>query len=102
MATTKIVIEGNKATLVLEGRLDTPSAPQVEQDIKPLYGDGLETLLIDCSAMKYISSSGIRIIISLYKFFSKKGGEVIVKGLTPEVKEVFDMTGLLDIFKIED
>lgn len=100
--TTKIEKDGNKATVVFEGRLDTPSSAAVEQEVKEVMDGIINEAVVDCTALSYISSSGLRILITLNKHFMKMGGVLTLKGLSPEIKEVFDMTGFTSIFNIID
>lgn len=99
--TTNINIQGTNAVIELEGRLDTPSSPAVEAEVNKVSGNAEVTeCAVDCSKLTYISSSGLRILISLHKSFLKKQGKLTIKNLAPEIKEVFDMTGLYSIFTI--
>ena len=75
-------------TARLVGRLDTPAAAEVTREIQPLLDHAGETLLLDCSEMTYISSSGLRIFLTLRK------------GLSNEIRQVFMMTGFLQLFEI--
>lgn len=100
---TNINIQGASAVIELEGRLDTPSSPAVEAEVGKVSGNAEVTeCTVDCSKLTYISSSGLRILISLHKSFLKKQGKLTIKSLAPEIKEVFDMTGLYSIFTIVD
>lgn len=91
-----------KETLVIfDGRLDTPASLEAA----PLF-DGLKdkadgTIILDCSRLSYISSSGLRVFLTLRKAAGEKGGKIIVRGLVPEVRSVFMMTGFLNLFQIE-
>jgi len=101
--TTNIDIQESKAVIELEGRLDTPSAPSVESEVaKVSAAPDIKECTVDCSNLTYISSSGLRILISLHKSFLKKQGSLSIKSLSPEIKEVFDMTGFSNIFTIVD
>lgn len=97
---TIIEINGSDAVISLVGRLDTPSAPQVETEVKKATVAEVKSALVDCSQLSYISSSGLRILITLHKHFLKCGGTLTVKALSPEIKDVFDMTGFTNIFTI--
>lgn len=99
---TKVTIDGSAATLKLIGRLDTPSAVALESELDPIKAEGITSLLIDCSELSYISSSGMRIFFTLYKHFTAKGGSLVLKALNEEIKEVFEMTGFLSIYTVED
>ena len=87
-------------TARLVGRLDTPAAADVSRDVQPLLDHAGETLILDCSEMTYISSSGLRIFLTLRKAAADAGGQVIVEGLSSEIRQVFMMTGFLQLFEI--
>lgn len=91
-------LDGNTLTITLDGRLDTNTAPDLEKEITSL--DGVEKLIFDFEKLEYISSSGLRIILSLQKIMNNQGS-MIVKNVRPEVKDVFDITGFSDILTIE-
>ena len=88
-------------TARLVGRLDTPAAAEVSQQIQPLLDHADRTLLLDCSEMTYISSSGLRIFLTLRKAAATQGGKVVVEGLSSEIRGVFMMTGFLQLFEIK-
>lgn len=101
--TTRIENESaNKAIVYFEGRLDTPSAVTVEKEVSAVMNDTITEAVVDCSNLSYISSSGLRILITLNKHFMKTGGKLTLKALQPEIKDVFDMTGFTSIFDIVD
>ena len=87
-------------TARLAGRLDTPAAAEVLQQIQPLLDHAGDTLVIDCSELSYISSSGLRIFLSLRKAAAAAGGRVVIEGLNSEIHQVFMMTGFLQLFEI--
>ncbi|MBQ6026790.1 MAG: STAS domain-containing protein [Lachnospiraceae bacterium] len=86
-------------TVYLEGRLDTVTAPQFESELKNAI-EGISTLSIDCGKLEYVSSAGLRVLLSAHKIMSKQGS-MVVKNLTEEVKEIFDITGFSDILTIQ-
>ena len=88
-------------TARLVGRLDTPAAAEVTQQIQPLLNHAAETLLLDCSEMTYISSSGLRIFLTLRKAATAAGGRVVIEGLSSEIRQIFMMTGFLQLFEIK-
>ena len=88
-------------TANLVGRLDTPAAVEVTREIQPLLDHADRTLVLDCSEMTYISSSGLRIFLTIRKAAAAAGGKVIVKGLSREIRQVFMMTGFLQLFEIK-
>ena len=92
-------LNGTALTIALEGRLDTTTAPDLEQVLKDsLYG--ATELTLDFSKLDYISSAGLRVLLSAHKTMSKKGG-MKVTNVNEIVNEVFDVTGFADILTIE-
>lgn len=85
----------------LEGRLDTPAIAEVTPCFEQLENVADGTVLLDCKDLTYISSSGLRLFLSLLKASSDKGGEVIVKSLSNDVRHVFMITGFYNMFKIQ-
>lgn len=94
-----ILIDG--LTAVLKGRLDTAASPQAQKDLEPLFADADKTLTLDCTDLEYISSSGLRIFLLLRKEASAKGGKVVVKGISDDIRKVFMMTGFINLFNFE-
>lgn len=90
---------GTALTIALEGRLDTTTAPQLEQELKESL-EGVNELTLDFGKLDYISSAGLRVLLSAHKTMSKKGG-MKVTNVNEIVKEVFDVTGFIDILTIE-
>ena len=88
-------------TARLVGRLDTPAAVEVTSAIQPLLDHADRTLVLDCSEMTYISSSGLRIFLTIRKAAAAAGGRVVVEGLSPEIRQVFMMTCFLQLFEIK-
>lgn len=83
------------------GRLDTPASVEVSREVQPLLDKADRTLVLDCSEMTYISSSGLRIFLTVRKAAAAKGGRVVIKGLSSEIRQVFMMTGFLQLFEIQ-
>ena len=90
---------GNALNIALEGRLDTTTAPELEQELKYDLND-VDQLTLDFSKLDYISSAGLRVLLSAHKVMSKKGG-MKVTNVNEIVNEVFDVTGFVDILNIE-
>lgn len=97
-----ITYEGAQTVAQLIGRLDTPAAQEVSAALAPLQEKAAGTIILDCSQMTYISSSGLRIFLTLRKAAANKGGKVIVRGINNEIRNVFMMTGFLNLFQIEE
>ena len=87
-------------TARLVGRLDTPAAVDVSREVQPLLDNAGKTLVLDCSEMTYISSSGLRIFLTIRKAAAAAGGKVVIEGLSSEIRQVFMMTGFLQLFEI--
>ena len=85
--------------IALEGRLDTMTAPELEAELNKSLA-GAETLTLDFSKLDYISSAGLRVLLSAHKNMSAKGG-MKIKNVNEIVREVFDVTGFSDILTIE-
>lgn len=86
-------------TLVIEGRLDTLSAPQLEKEINTA-SESAENILLDMTALEYISSAGLRVLLSAQKKISKSGSMKLT-GVSDAVMDVLEMTGFADILNIE-
>ena len=91
--------KGESCVYYLEGRLDTTTAPQLEADIKESI-DGVSSLVMDLSQLEYISSAGLRVLLSAQKTMNKQGS-MVVRNVRDEVNEIFDVTGFSDILTIE-
>jgi anti-sigma B factor antagonist len=96
------ILENNAViTVELIGRLDTAAAQEVSEKLLPLQEKADKTIVLDCSQLNYISSSGLRIFLALRKASAVKGGKVIVKSINDDIRTVFMMTGFLNLFEIE-
>ena len=91
--------EGAKLELSLSGRLDTITAPQLEEEIKASI-DGVSDLVFDFSDLAYVSSAGLRVLLSAQKSMNEKGS-MVVRNVSEEIQEIFDVTGFSDILTIE-
>ena len=98
----EVKIEKNQdiTSVKFKGRLDTPASQEVAKTLRPLEEDASGTIILDCEELDYISSSGLRIFLSLRKAPSTKGGKVIVKSINSSIRNVFMMTGFLNLFEI--
>jgi len=91
--------DGTALEIALEGRLDTMTAPELEEELRQSY-EGADSLTMDFSKLEYISSAGLRVLLSAHKVMSKRGG-MKVKNVNEIVQEVFEVTGFADILNIE-
>ncbi|MBQ8678388.1 MAG: STAS domain-containing protein [Treponema sp.] len=89
---------GTSVTLSVEGRLDTITAPDLEKEIQSL--SEAASLEIDFANLEYISSAGLRVLLSAHKAFAKKGGMTITN-VSETVLDIFDVTGFKDILNIK-
>ena len=97
--TIEKTLTGTDLTIALTGRLDTMTAPELEAELNQSL-PGAETLTLDLSKLDYISSAGLRVLLSAHKVMSGKGG-MKVTHVNEVVQEVFEVTGFADILTIE-
>lgn len=96
------ITESNgNVTGTLVGRLDTAAASQFARDMQPLLDHADKAVVLDCAGLEFISSSGLRLFLTLRKETIAKGGNVTIKNVTPEVKQVFTITGFFSLFNFE-
>ena len=91
--------EGEKLTVYIEGRLDTTTSPELSKELDSSL-EGVTQLVFDCTQLEYISSSGLRVLLSAQKAMNGKG-TMVVKNVSEMVMEVFEITGFTDILSIE-
>lgn len=91
--------EGEKLSIALEGRLDTVTAPDLEAELKDSL-DGVTELVLDMNDLEYISSAGLRVLLTAQKNMSQKGSMKLIN-VNETVMEIFDVTGFADILTIE-
>ena len=97
---TTITEKNGNYIVKLEGELDTAHAMEVEESMKPLHEVSGKDIIIDCSQLEYIASSGLRILLCLLKSAKANGNHVVLKDMNDEIKDVFKMTGFIDLFEI--
>ena len=90
---------GNEMELVLSGRLDTITAPQLEAELKKNI-DGITPLLFDFSDLEYLSSAGLRVLLAAQKVMNKQGS-MVIKNVNDTIMEIFEVTGFADILTIK-
>jgi anti-sigma B factor antagonist len=93
--------DGNRVAL-LEGRFDTASTPEAEKALQPLYSSENQKIILDCTGLTYISSSGLRIFLSVLKTTKDKGCQVYLSGLNNDLRHIFTMTGFINLFRLLD
>ena len=84
----------------MNGRLDTTTADKFMQDITPLMQGDNPDIEIDCTGLEYTSSQGLRMFLMLQKSVTARKGNLVMRNMKPNVKEVFDITGFSNIIKI--
>ncbi len=92
-------LENEKAVFALEGRLDTTTAPALEKELRDSL-DGVTSLVLDLEKLDYISSAGLRVLLSAQKTMIK-AGEMKVVHVNETIMEIFEVTGFTDILTIE-
>lgn len=91
--------EDGKLTVALEGRLDTVTAPQLEGELRTAVS-GISELVLDLGALDYVSSAGLRVLLSAQKVMNRQG-KMTIRNVKPEILEIFEVTGFTDILNIE-
>ena len=92
-------LDDTKLTVYLEGRLDTTTAPQLEESMKESI-NGVTELVMDFEKLEYISSAGLRVLLSCQKIMSKQCSMKVIH-VSDLIKEIFEVTGFIDILTIE-
>lgn len=100
MKTTIQEIDG-KMVVTLYGELDTAAAVEVEQDLQVLNEHEGKDVIFDCTELEYIASSGLRILLSILKKAKASGSKVTLKNVNDDIKNVFRMTGFINLFEFE-
>ncbi len=95
----KKTADGSKLTLEISGRIDTVTAPQLEESLKESL-DGITDLTLDFAQVEYISSAGLRVLLSTQKRMNIQG-TMVIKNINDTVHEVFEVTGFTDILTLE-
>ena len=90
---------GTELTVAIEGRLDSLTSPELEEQLEPAL-EGIEKLIFDFAELRYISSAGLRVILMTLQIMEEQG-EMIVRNVSSDVMDVFEVTGLVDDLTIE-
>lgn len=91
--------DGTTITLEIVGRLDTVTAPQLEEELKSI-SDDVKKLVLDFAQLEYISSAGLRVLLKTQKSMMKKG-QMIIRNANESIREVFELTGFMDFLTLE-
>lgn len=91
--------KGDALTISLDGRLDTTTAPQLEAEVNSSLG-GVKNFVIDMEKLVYVSSAGLRVLLKAQKIMNKQGS-MVIKNVSSEIKEIFEVTGFDELLTIE-
>ena len=86
---------------VLSGEMDTAAAVEVETALQPLFDSKGKDIVLDCTELEYIASSGLRILLNLLKKVKAGGGRVIMKNVNEVIRDVLELTGFISLFEFE-
>ena len=98
--TIKKTVDGSTLVLALEGRLDTTTAPQLENELKVSLYD-IKELTLDMENLEYLSSAGLRVLLAAQKQMQKQQGNMVIVNVNEIIMEVFEITGFVDIITIK-
>lgn len=101
MMTTSIQEKDGKIFAKLSGELDTAAAQETENALQPLLNCQGKDIVIDCTELEYISSSGLRVLLGILKKAQVVGSRVILKNVNDVIRDVLDLTGFISIFEFE-
>ena len=99
--TTSIQEIDDKYVVTLAGEMDTAAANEAEEVLKQLYQNEGKEVVFECENLEYIASSGLRILINILKSTMSKGNRVVLRNVNDDIKNVFKLTGVLNIFEFE-
>ena len=97
--TIEKIANAKELTVVVAGRLDTTTAPQLESELKASV-PGVEKLVLDFAGLDYLSSAGLRVLLATQKIMNKQG-VMSIKNVNDTIQEIFEVTGFCDILTIE-
>lgn len=95
---TKVEQLKDYAVVTIQGRIDTTNYNEFEKSISEVMNSGSLKILIDCSGLNYISSSGLRVFLITHKRMTATGGQLTLCSIQPAIKEIFDISGLTSFF----
>ncbi len=91
---------GSEVFIQVEGRIDTTNYNEFENAVNEVLKEDVKQIYLDCSGLNYISSSGLRIFLTIQKKMMAAGGKLKLFGMQPSIKEIFDISGFSSIFAI--
>lgn len=92
---------GGVPLLVARGEIDAYTSPDFRRELQALIDVDSTRVVVDFSAVDFIDSSGLGVLVGALKRMRERDGEIVLRGLTPSTKKVFDITGLTDLFSVE-
>ena len=98
---TKVEEINGKYIATLKGEMDTAAALEAEEVLKPIYNSNGKEVIIDCTDLEYIASSGLRILLSILKGAKASGSMVVMRSVNDDIKNVFKLTGFINLFEFE-
>ncbi|MBR1939891.1 MAG: STAS domain-containing protein [Bacteroidales bacterium] len=98
---TKIEEINGQLVAVLDGEFDTAAAADVEEALQPLYANNEKDIVMDCTTLEYIASSGLRILLAILKKAKSSGHRMVLKNVNEDIMSVFRMTGFVELFEFE-
>lgn len=101
MVTLTINQEEGKLSAALAGRLDTVASLQLEKDMLPLIDNADKDIVLDLRELEYISSSGLRLLLTLRKKSIAEDGSIVIKNIADNIRQLFTITGFIGLFDIE-
>ena len=93
-------INGKEITYTIEGRLDTNTSPDLDNEVSSSL-DGMSSLVFDFTKLEYVSSAGLRVLLKAYKAMTAQKGTMVIRNVPDGIKEVLTVTGLNEVFTIE-
>lgn len=93
------IVDGKKLTIVLTGRMDTTTAPELDAELKQSVSS-IEELVLDFAGLEYLSSAGLRVLLAAQKVMNRQGS-MVVKNVNETIMEIFEVTGFVDVLTIE-
>lgn len=93
-------LDNKVLTVSLQGRLDTSTSPELDRELQASI-PGIQKLIMDFQELEYVSSAGLRVLLSAQKRMSRQRGEMVVRNVNETINEVFELTGFIDILNIE-
>ena len=93
--------EGQDFVMYFDGRLDTAAAIETEKAMQPLDDCSGHDIILDCTNLEYISSSGLRIFLAVLKNAKAKGSHVFIRNINEGIQKIFKMTGFYNLFEFK-